>query len=262
MHIPELPPRSLDMQLDLPIWDSSLPVDGQRLDNQLEALFRIPSIRASGDYDRAVLHQVATGWTKRFDDLEALRGAILALAPHRARNLTDAVRVGRQALAPLQAADTPGATRDLFERAVTALDISHDTMSDLRWGVPADIRAGRYVTPGDIARSRIQQFDGDGDSRVSADEYTHVRERNEMVFDEPRTFQQTFDGHRLFTPADADGAADGLTTVAELEAMLTRWDGNGDGWLTRSEFDEFEARGDAALVEQHPVRAQFPDPAG
>lgn len=54
-------------------------------------------------------------------------------------------------------------------------------------------------------------------------------------------------------PAHAD--------VAELAAHLARWDGDGDGWLTRVEYERFGEREDAPLIRQQLV-AGVPDELG
>jgi hypothetical protein len=255
---PDLPPRSLSMRLDMPIWDSGLPVEAERLDNQLEAIFRMDGIRESGDFDRAKLHEYRVGWTKRFDDLEALRGAILLHAPSRGADLDHAVRFGRDQLAVLEAADVPGATRAQLEAADSAIIRAHNEMSELRWGVPADVRSTFYITPGDIARSRVRQFDGDGDSRIEADEFELVRRETEMVFGDPRTYEQTFSAARLFSLADEQGARDGRTTVREIETVVAGRDSNQDGWLTEAEFRAFERELDAYVRTQQVVGPRFP----
>ena len=246
--------------LDLPVWDSSLPIEAQKLDNQLEALFRFDGIRDSGDFNRAKLHELTAGWTKRFDELEALRGTILLHAPKQGGELTRVVAFGRSKLAVLEAADRVGATRKQLEAADSALIHTHNEMSPLRWGVPNEVREQFYVTPGDVARSRVVQFDGDGDSRIDAEEFLHVKLEGEMVFDDPKVFEQTFSGQHLFTLADERGATDGRTTVKELEAQVAAFDGNADGWLTKVEFDLFEQDVDARLIRQKPIGARFPEP--
>jgi hypothetical protein len=241
----------------MPVWDSSLPVEAERVDQLLDALFQVPSIRESGDFRRDILHELTAGWTRRFDELEALRGAVLALAPHRGRDLTEAVKLGREQLQVLQLADREGSTRAQLEEADRALYRAHDGMSAVRWGVAADVREERWITPGDIARSRVNQFDTDGDLRIDQDEFRLLRTATEMVFADARRYEQTFDAQRLFATADEAGAGDGRTTVRELETMLTRWDGNGDGWLTHREFEDFAERGDAFLLDQRVVGSAF-----
>lgn len=254
----DLPPRSLSMTLDMPIWDSGLPVEAQRLDNQLEAIFRMGGIRDSGDFDRARLHEYRAGWTKRFDDLEALRGAILLHAPGRGADLDHAVRFGRDQLAVLEAADVPGATRTQLEAADAAIIRAHNEMAPLRWGVPQDVRSRFYITPGDVARSRVRQFDGDGDNRIEPDEFELVRRETEMVFGDPRTYEQTFSAARLFGLADEQGARDGRTTVREVESVVARRDSDRDGWLTEAEFRAFERDLDAFVRTQQVVGPRFP----
>lgn len=245
-----VPPRGLSTTLDLPVWDATPSPELQQLDDTLARLFRIDGIRERGGFRRDLLHEITTGWTKRFDDLEALRGAILAVAPHRARDLTEAVRTGRELLPVLTAADTPDATRAQLEDADRAIITARNAMSPVRWGVAADYRKEHWIRPGDVARSRMQQFDGNGDMRIERSEFEHARTVGEPVFVDPRTYRQTFSGWRLFTAADERGTRDGVAALAEIEAVVGRWDGDGDGWLTADELADFHARGDAQLLTE------------
>lgn len=248
---PDTLPRSVAMKLGMPIWDATLPPEAKEVDDQLGQLFRIEGIRSAGDFDRAALHRIAVGWSARFEALEGLRGAILAVAPHRGSDLTEAVRVGQAQLRVLQDADRPDATRAQLATAERALYEARNAMAPLRWGVPADVREEHWIRPGDIARSRMRQFDADRDERITSTELEHARLATEEVYGDPRTYRQRFSAHRLV--ALADQPRDGVATLAELETALMRWDGDGDGWLTRREFEDFERRADAQLVDMKVV---------
>ncbi len=243
-------PRNLSTRLDLPVWDAPLPADVEQLSTQLGALHAIPSIRTSGTFSRAVLGEVLDGWADRIDGVAALRDAVVAVAPHRARGVDDAVRAGRSAVDALRAAHAEGATRAQFEDADRALVATEHAISDVRWGMVTDVHEAHFVRPADIARSRVQQFDADGDGAIATSERQLVRLEREQEF-VPRTFEQHFNITVLAERADRDH--DGRTEVAELAEHLTKWDGDGDGWLTKVEYERFGEREDAPMTWQQVV---------